>query len=98
MNETEFIDFMQELVLAPDSVIKKAHMKRMLTICSGLQMYKLATQNEESARARRIKELEEALVSIRATAREVIEAKDSNLNIDPEWVVGKIQAALKEGV
>ena len=32
MSETEFIDFMQELVLAPDSVIKKAHMERMLKI------------------------------------------------------------------
>jgi hypothetical protein len=28
MHETEFIDFMKELILAPDSAIKKAHMER----------------------------------------------------------------------
>jgi hypothetical protein len=52
MTDSEFIDFMKELILAPDTVIKKAHMERMLKIVSGLQMYKLATQNEESARER----------------------------------------------
>lgn len=64
MTDTEFIDYMQELVLAPDSVIKKAHMKRMLSIVSSLSMYKLATQNEESARERRIKELEDKIENI----------------------------------
>jgi hypothetical protein len=27
MTNLEFIDFMQELVIAPDSIIKKAHME-----------------------------------------------------------------------
>jgi DNA repair exonuclease SbcCD ATPase subunit len=43
---------------------------------------------------KRIKELTEALDSIRATARAVMEAKDHELNIDPEWVIAKTQAAL----
>ena len=61
MTDYEFIDFMQELVMAPDSVIKKEHMKRMLAIVGSLQLYKHATQNEESARQRRINELEAVL-------------------------------------
>ena len=32
MNDTEFIDFMKELILAPDSAIKKAHMERAVGI------------------------------------------------------------------
>jgi hypothetical protein len=32
MTDTEFIDFMKELVLSPDSVIKKEYMGRMLKI------------------------------------------------------------------
>jgi chromosome segregation ATPase len=38
--------------------------------------------------------LPEALGSIRATARAVVEAKDHDLNIDPEWVIAKAGIAL----
>ena len=37
MTDHEFIEFMKELLLAPDSVIKKAHMERAVSIISGLQ-------------------------------------------------------------
>jgi hypothetical protein len=37
MNDTEFIDFMKELILAPDSAIKKAHMERAISINDRLQ-------------------------------------------------------------
>ncbi|MFA6290165.1 MAG: hypothetical protein WC637_00210 [Victivallales bacterium] len=37
MINPEFINFMQELVMAPDSVIKKAHMERMFLIIRRLQ-------------------------------------------------------------
>ena len=47
MTDHEFIEFMKELLLAPDSVIKKAHMERAVSIISGLQA--------------RIKELEDGL-------------------------------------
>jgi predicted RNase H-like nuclease (RuvC/YqgF family) len=49
---------------------------------------------ENRALTARIKELTEALESIRATARAVMEAKDHDLNIDPEWVIAKVGAAL----
>jgi hypothetical protein len=41
-----------------------------------------------------IDKLSEALESIRATARAVMEAKDHELNIDPEWVIEKVGAVL----
>jgi hypothetical protein len=55
-----------------------------------LEKYQLWKFDDEA----RIKELTEALDSIRATARAVMEAKDHELNIDPEWVIAKTQAAL----
>jgi hypothetical protein len=47
MNDHEFIDFMKELILAPDSVIKKAHMERAVSIIKALN--------------NRVKELEDGL-------------------------------------
>ena len=47
MNDHEFIEFMKELLLAPDTVIKKAHMERAVSMISALD--------------NRIKELENVL-------------------------------------
>jgi hypothetical protein len=47
MNDHEFIEFMKELILAPDSAIKKAHMERAVSIISTLNA--------------RVKELEDGL-------------------------------------
>lgn len=37
MNDQEFIEFIKELLLAPDTVIKKAHMERMISILTALE-------------------------------------------------------------
>ncbi|MBE3145096.1 MAG: hypothetical protein IMZ61_14435 [Planctomycetes bacterium] len=37
MNDREFIEFVKELLRAPDTVIKKAHMERMLSILAALE-------------------------------------------------------------
>jgi hypothetical protein len=99
MTDTEFIGFMQELVLAPDSVIKKAHMERMLQIVSGLSMYKTATQNEESARERSIKEkdafIEEMQRMISFLIAFVPDLTDRNKYYD--WLRERVTAQ-KEGV
>jgi hypothetical protein len=50
MNDTEFIVFMKELILAPDSIIKKAHMERMLYLLA-------ASQERENANERKILDL-----------------------------------------
>jgi chromosome segregation ATPase len=52
------------------------------------------TEARNKAAEDRIKELTEALESIRSAVRVVTEAKDHDLSIDPEWVIVKTQAAL----
>jgi len=47
MNDHEFIEFMKEILLAPDAVIKRAHMERVVSMIA--------------SRDGRIKELEDSL-------------------------------------
>jgi hypothetical protein len=102
-------DFIEEVGNTEYAKIKSVDIDRLLRICDGRkaalavsdkaaiewQHRCMQVDMELSTAKARIKELTEALESIRATARAVIEAKDHDLNIDPEWVIAKVKAALR---
>lgn len=99
MTDTEFIDFMGELVMAPDTVIRREHMMRALNMIASLKNYAQAQEDKYEREIATLKAKAEYLQKDNADRyAQIKELNRINIAIQESWDDCKTTADRLRGI